>query len=236
MNPDCLENPSNCSSQKPRNRFRMRSILILISGLILICTLFIIIDFKGILHQMRYKNALNHFLSEIPLQTGDLLYRRGSSFESLMVMMADRQGEYSHVGIVWFENDTAWIVHMEPSTGKTGNDTIRKETVKAFLDPDKSTQFALYRPCLGCDAKTPRLHHYVFQNLSRKTTFDHGYDAGDTTRLYCSELIRNAFMHEGIDLIESNFDRIGVFFSGISIILPSSLIRYHRFENIYTYP
>lgn len=48
------------------------------------------------------------------LKTGDIVFRRGGGISSHAVMMADRNGRYSHVGIVVDSAGRKMIVHAVP--------------------------------------------------------------------------------------------------------------------------
>lgn len=209
-----------------------RIIILSIAGFILLLTTFHFIDFKGFLKSYQYKRELNIFINNTRFRTGDLLFRRGSSFESLMVLMADRRGDFSHIGIVLVENDTTWVVHMEPGKDTSGSELIRKESVFSFLAPEKSTQYSLFRLKNKETVDFQKVEEYINQALAKGYEFDNKYDADDEDKLYCSELVSSAYQHGGLDLLEGKIDNLGVFSINISIILPSSLIRYKEFINI----
>ena len=221
--------------QSARKR-RLKRFLLWGAGLFTLSLILLIIDFKGVLRSYQYRKQLEIFINETDFKTGDLLFRRGNSFESLMVMMLDRNGEYSHIGVILHENDTAWVVHMEPGKDKNGNEYIRKEPVSLFLAPEKSTQYALFRINHHKKPDLRQVKEYIKDAITRQCSFDHSYDHNDEEKLYCSELIRNAYIKGGVDLVSGEFDILSVFSINIPVILPSSLIGKMNFDKIAEYP
>lgn len=221
--------------QSARKR-RWKRFLLWGAGLFTLSLILLIIDFKGVLRSYQYRKQLEVFINETEFHTGDLLFRRGNSFESLMVMMLDRTGEYSHVGVILLDNDTTWVVHMEPVRDSEGKETIRKEQISLFLAPEKSTQYALYRINNHKMPDLNKVKEYIIGAIIKQYSFDHHYDSDNDDKLYCSELIRNAYLDGGVDLIRGEYDFFNVFSINIPVILPSSLIGKINFDKIAQYP
>jgi hypothetical protein len=199
-------------------------------------TLVLLIHFKGWFRTGEYRRSLHEFRENTVFHTGDLLFRRGSSFESMMVMMADREGDYSHVGVVVMEGSTPWVIHTEPGKKQSPDAVVRRERMEQFLAPRKATQYSLFRMSFPEPLDTGALVHYLTEVFDAAVPFDYDFDDDDDTRLYCSELVKNAFDCAGIDLLFGKKDQLSVFGIKISVILPSTLIGHHPFTRVGGYP
>ncbi len=204
--------------------------------LLLLAVVVMVVLFKGYHRTGHYRHHLNTFVDSTTFLTGDLLFRRGSSLESLLVMAADRGSQYSHVGLVVVEDGTPYVVHTEPGRNQSPDAVVRKETLASYLAPEKATQYALYRMTNRNQTDTLAMQRYAISVYQKKVPFDYEFNHDDTSRLYCSELIRNAFVHGGIDLLLEKKDTVVLFGLKISVILPSTLISQQPFRFVAGYP
>ena len=79
------------------------------------------------------------------VESGDLVFRRGTTLLSFAVLAADRGAAYSHVGIVWKRDDgAAWVVHAAPGEEETAGG-VRAEPLDAFVRGGAASGFAIYR-------------------------------------------------------------------------------------------
>lgn len=138
----------------------------------------------------------------VELQTGDVVFRRGGGLTSHAVLIADRKGQYSHVGIVVDSCGTLLVVHAVPGEPDYDGDPDR---VKADR-PDhffSSVYAGMGEVCRPRDAAVARQAAAVaWRVYQHHTLFDHDYDDHDTTKMYCTELVAYAFRQAGIDLVE----------------------------------
>jgi hypothetical protein len=208
--------------------------ILLFIGALIAATIYIL-DFTNIFNRIKYQKDLTAFLSNSTLQAGDLVYRRGKSFESFAVLMADRQGEYSHVGLVVEIEGKSFIIHAVPGEEKGNNEVVRCEEPFEFLDFAKATEYAVYRPVALNNKKLRKVNAYALQTFADKCIFDHDYDLLTYDKLYCSELIWKAFLEAGLDLVPDTLDNIKVLFSEVKIIMPSTLVKNNHFKRTYTY-
>src|SRR6056297_2091515 len=82
---------------------------------------------------------------QIDFHAGDLVFRRGKSFVSQLVLLRDNQSQYSHVGIVVIKDDEPYVIHAVPGEAeKDQPEYVKMETMQEFLDVKKSADFAVY--------------------------------------------------------------------------------------------
>ncbi len=134
------------------------------------------------------------------LLPGDLLFRRGTSMTSNAVVMADRKGEFSHVGIVADSAGVMMVVHAVPDEPdfKGDPDRVKMESPASFFSTDRASKGVVCRPNdaeVGKRAASEALSIY-----HRGTLFDHQYNSDDSTTMYCTELIVRCYQKAGCEL------------------------------------
>lgn len=140
------------------------------------------------------------FPEGLELKAGDVVFRRGTGFTSQAVIMAEGGGAYSHTGIVIDSAGRPMIVHAVPGEPdyKGDEDRVKMDTPTDFFAKDRAQTGAVYR---HQDSLTARCAaERALQTYRRHPLFDHDYDDGDTTRLYCTELVVHAYRTAGCPL------------------------------------
>ena len=134
------------------------------------------------------------------LQTGDVVFRRGGGFTSHAVLLADRNGHYSHCGIVVDSAGVKMIVHSVPGEPdfEGDEDRVKMDRPEWFFSNQFANAGEICRPKDSLVAK--QAAEYALRAYHRHTLFDHDYDSADTTKLYCTELVVRAYEAAGIRL------------------------------------
>lgn len=159
------------------------------------------------------------------LMNGDIIFRKGRSFVSRMVLQIDNRSDFSHVGIILVEDDSIFVIHSVPDEDENGIDMVKIDDIKTFLQYDRATAVTVYR--LNNNESDKVLNtavNYAKEKAINEIPFDGGFDLSDDERLYCTELIWKAFKKGGVDLIESKFDNLFTPFGKGPFILPSTLL------------
>lgn len=148
------------------------------------------------------------FLPTIPkktLRSGDIVFRQGSGLTSRIVQTADKNGIYSHVGIVLRDkNGDYMVVHAVPGEPdfKGDVDRVKLEHIDNFFGNGKAICGAVMRVNVD-SAKAARAATYALNIFQQNTLFDHQYDLSDTTQMYCTELVYFVYKKEGVTLADT---------------------------------
>ncbi len=181
------------------------------------------------------QKTINYYTESdnIEFHDGDLILRRGKSFVSQLVLLGDKDSEYSHIGLICIKNDTPFVVHAVPGEAEAGMpEYVKMETVPDFLSIDKSADFAVYslksRHRVAGRVAAAKAKEY----FSRHIMFDSKFDHTDNSELYCTELVWCAYRAAGIDLVET-YDKINVAVYESDFIKPSSIFLNPVFKKTY---
>ena len=167
-------------------------------------------------------------------KNGDLIFRRGVSLESQIVLLSDGESEYSHIGIIYIINGKPFVIHSVPAESEIENECIRLEVLEDFLSGDKASKFALYRFNNELHDESQTAGSFAYDCYLHKYSFDNDYDLKSNTKLYCTELVWKAYKHAGVDLVENRYKRINFIMINKNMIMPSSLTESKLLKIIYS--
>jgi hypothetical protein len=165
------------------------------------------------------------------MQNGDLIFRRGHSTESQVVILTDRKSRFSHVGIICIENEMPLVIHAVPSENKRKPDFIKKEELTEFLNPEKASEFAIYRSDFSEEIKN-RAAENAIQFFENKLTFDDKYDFTSDDQLYCTELVLKAFQPDILKSLKIKSTNLNFIFGNVDVIMPGNIIENPHFFKI----
>lgn len=136
------------------------------------------------------------------LRDGDLVFRQGIGAESDAVLRIDSAGgQYSHIGIVVNDNGRWKVVHAVPGESSDGIDRVKIEAIDTFFLSTRAEHGAIMR-LRGCDDITAqKAAHEAAQYAKRGVPFDYSYNWGDTTRVYCTQLIAVSYSSAGVNIL-----------------------------------
>lgn len=168
-----------------------------------------------------------------PYCPGDLVLRCGNSLASRSVRFLDKDGCFSHIGILVCKEGEWLVVHAVPGEADPPGspEYIKAEPLRDFLLPDKALVWGVYRYMDSCVSE--RASEVAWEQYRKKLVFDHSYDLADPSRMYCSELIIYSYLSEGVDFSLKGRDLS--FLPGISakVVFPSDIIRHEGMVPIY---
>lgn len=157
-------------------------------------------------------------------QDGDIIFRKGRSLISSIVMLNDKETEYSHVGICCKTDNEMFVIHAVPGEpDEQGNEKIRCDKLSEFLTPDKASIFAFYR--LTCDtsgiaaASAANAMAYYRAGLP----FDKALNFRNDDKLYCTELVWKAYLKSGVNITGNQFKKLNLNILTDSLILPGHI-------------
>ena len=159
----------------------------------------------------------------VEVMPGDVLFRRGEGILSNVVLHVDN-GRYSHVGIAVDSAGVIMVVHAVPAEPDYAGDPdrVKMDRLETFYSREYAVNGEITRIADRSAAKAASLE--AIRLYRQKILFDHDYDSSDTTRLYCSELVENAYRKAGVSLADNRRHDYNVpGFSVMQVITPSDL-------------
>ena len=143
------------------------------------------------------------------LRNGDLIFRQGRSTVSRLVLLADTQSIYSHVGLLLLDGPEALVVHAVPAEMIGDPAPVRAEPLAHFIDAERASTVSVRRLNHSqanryASLATAAAREYVQEALP----FDAGFYLYSGDRLYCTELVWRAYLEAGIDLVDGKFARL----------------------------
>lgn len=171
------------------------------------------------------------------LRAGDVVFRRGSGLTSRAVLAADRNGAYSHIGIVVDSCGVMMVVHAVPGEPdyEGDPDRVKMDTPQRFFS-SMSARIGEVKRLRGDSATALRAARFAVDVYKRGTLFDHDYDDTDTTKMYCCELIDFVYRKAGRPLAGQKrhyFHLPGL--NPIRCILPSDICNSGKLDTVMSF-
>lgn len=170
------------------------------------------------------------------LRTGDIVFRRGCSYSSYIVLAGQENHNYSHIGIVQ-HTDSGWcVIHSvndEPS-GPTDFDRVKIEKIGRFFAPTRATNGELMHTWLP-DSTTERVSMQALQWVKDSVRFDASFDTADHSELYCTELIHLLYKNIGEDITEGRRTPVGILCFPDEIIFPCDIYENKKLKSYYKF-
>ena len=175
-------------------------------------------------------------LLQCELREGDLLFRRGMGVVGRVVIAADDNGRYSHVGVATYTDGRWCAVHAVPdeSDFEGDFDRVKCEPIEMFFDAMRAGNGAVYRSNLP-DTTIRQAMSAALRLSVEQRPFDHDYNLEDTTALYCTEFVEHVFEQGGVSISEGR--RTFMNFPSMTgdYIMPSDLIENNQLTLIYSF-
>ena len=174
-------------------------------------------------------------VSVIPeLHEGDIVFRKGRSLVSTIVLMNDPGTDYSHVGMVCLIKGAPFIVHAVPGEpDENGDELVKCDTPREFLSSEKASRFAICRmtsDTADCPVKAAQTALSYFK---ARIPFDKAFDIKTDNKLYCTELVWKAYLATGINITGNQFHQLKLGFPADSLILPGHILNSELLTKIY---
>ena len=170
------------------------------------------------------------------LHEGDLLFRRGFGVLGRAVTAADDEGQFSHVGIAVKVDDEWHVVHAVPDEPDFEGDfdRVKCEPIERFYDEFRAGNGAVYRPNVSNEIIAVAVRNALRLSVEQRP-FDHDYDLGDTTALYCTELVEYVFGLGGVSMSEGRQTHVNFPSMTGDYIMPSDLTKNNKLNPIYSF-
>ena len=176
-------------------------------------------------------------LPAIRFEEGDIVFRKGLGTKSNAVLHADKNGIYSHVGIVVKQDSLFMVIHITPGEREDGEteDRIKIELLEQFFSLERAQCGAVIRLKDSLEYAT-NAGQEAFRMLREGILFDHDYLLEESGKMYCTELIWHAYLSAGKDITRgrrSTIENVPLY-SG-TYIFPSDIFENDEFTIIYKF-
>jgi hypothetical protein len=168
----------------------------------------------------------------VQLSDGDVVFRRGDSFVSQIVLSADPTGQYSHVGIVITRDGVPLVVHASPAESSDTPSVTIAEPFPSFVAPEKASVYAVYRTRNVSKAIAKEAALRAAAYVRAATPFDSAFDLDSPNRVYCTELVWRSYAEAGLDLAVSGRYRLKLPLFDKEVLVPSSISASRHLEPI----
>jgi hypothetical protein len=175
----------------------------------------------------------NQIINTYKLKNGDLVFRKGKSLESQAILMADKTGNYSHVGIVYIIDNEPYVIHITPDSLEQTTDYAKCEKLNLFFDSKNASK--------GCVLRIDKKYAQTAQNAAdsafalykSKVIFDKEYNLETDTEMYCTELVLKSYKRNDIQLISIEDNARDIPFFNNRIIFPSAFFKCSYLNKMY---
>jgi len=208
--------------------------VLLYSGILISFSFFFSILSPRIDHPHENQNYLFILKHQSELQNGDLIFRKGRSLESQIVLLTDGETEYSHVGLIYNHKGKPFVIHAVPIESGEKDEFIKMQSLEDFLSNENAAKFAVYRVNESSHKTCLKASTFAYNCFQKKYSFDDQYDLKTDTKLYCTELIWKAYKNTGIDLVEDRLCNLNFIVTSKKLIVPSSIIKSKLLKKIYS--
>ena len=184
----------------------------------------------------RSGSAVDFELLQRELREGDLLFRRGMGVVGRVVVAADDDGYYSHVGVATSTDGRWCVVHAVPDEPDFEGDfdRVKCEPVELFFDAMRAGNGAVYRTQLP-DTSIRQVVAAALRLSAEQRRFDYDYNLEDTTALYCTEFVEYVFEQGGVSISEGRRTFLNFPSMTGDYIMPSDLIENNQLTLIYSF-
>lgn len=131
----------------------------------------------------------------LALEEGDVILRKGGNIVSGLIATAFPKGRgMSHCGVI-VNDHGVWSVIHTISGSISDSDGIRISSLDEFIAKAEEGRVAHLKPSFPIERS--KLSERAFYYLAQDSSFDHAFDLNDSSRLYCSELVRCVYLDCG---------------------------------------
>lgn len=170
------------------------------------------------------------------VRNGDIVFRRGRSFSSDIILSHDSDNRYSHIGIVYKNDRGCQVIHAvnEEPDFEGDFDRVKIESIEKFFSPERASAGAMYHSWLG-DTLQDIIIGKAMEYVSDSVRFDSDFNHYDSKELYCTELIYTLYNYIGIDITEGRRTKVGVICFPSEIIFPSDIEKNKKLTKYFDY-
>lgn len=177
-------------------------------------------------------------LSAVRFEEGDIVFRKGIGAKSNAVLYADKEGTYSHAGIIVKPDSVFMVVHITPGEREKEEkeDKIKMEFPEQFFSSERAQSGAVVRLKKDSLEYAEKAAREAYRLFREGILFDHDYLLEDSVKMYCSEMIWRVYLSGGKDISQGRRSTIENFplYSG-TYIFPSDIFKNDELTLIYKF-
>jgi len=150
------------------------------------------------------------------LQTGDLIFRNMSGlFSEIARNFSTHDRRFSHLGIIYIENNQTFVVHSIDDTNKGFFGTV-KEPLTSFIA--KAKQYKVFR--LQTLLQPQKMATILKKAVSNPKSFDSSFSLENAQAYYCTEFVQKVLLeYFDTEVVTSRTRRYGRDFISIEDVL-----------------
>ena len=170
------------------------------------------------------------------LRTGDIVFRRGCSYTSHIVLAGQANHNYSHIGMVQ-QTDSGWcVIHSvnDEHDHPTDFDRVKIEKIERFFAPGRATNGEIMHTWLN-DSTVAKMSQQAIQLVKDSIRFDASFNSDDHRKLYCTEFIYFLYKNAGEDITEGRRTPVGILCFPDEIIFPCDIYENKKLKSFYKF-
>jgi len=161
-------------------------------------------------------------------QAGDLVFRQGTEAVSHMVRAIDREGLFSHVGMLVGESGAWQVIHATPSERAGQPDAVVLDSLDFFLAPERAHAFALHHVAQADTAARRQAVAWALAQLGRPFQVQ---EQARGNGIYCTTLVWQAWQRNGLDW-QVPFTQVDIPWFRGRYLLPGALAASPRLQRL----
>jgi hypothetical protein len=165
-------------------------------------------------------------------RTGDIVFFRGTRIRSMAVRFLDPGvGAMSHLGILIRTDSSLLVAHASPYSPNNISPRVRLEPLDTVLREGNVASMLLYR--CAVDSAGDRAAKWARTFAESGLPFDRDFDLTTDTALYCTELVFQAYLQAGVNIITAAIDTVVHPFGKKPILFPTNIARSRSLRKVY---
>lgn len=161
--------------------------------------------------------STNIVYSQTQWQPGDLIFRQGNAAVSDVVLLADSQSLFSHVGMLIGGPQQWQVIHATPEEIPGRGDKVVIDSLEFFISPERSEHYEVYHVNAPPEAREKAVKA-ALQQLGEAFTIKNGEG------LYCTTLIWHSWLAGQVDL-DVQFTEVKLPLVNGYYLMPSGLLQ-----------
>ena len=177
--------------------------------------------------------------AEIPyseLRNGDIVFRRGLSFSSNIVLSQNEDCLYSHIGLVYIKDSVCFVIHAVNDEPEFDGDfdRVKVDRIEDFFKPERASAGAFCHSWVS-DSVSQRIMEQALKLAQDSVRFDADFNLHDSRELYCTEFVHFLYKSVGEDITEGRRTNVGIMCFPDEIIFPGDIEKNKKLKKYFEF-